>query len=227
MELSRDFGARARPLRKALVMLMGCLLLGVALAPRCQAQTWAEWFKQKKTQKKYLLTQIAALQVYLDYARKGYQLVGSGLETVRQLSSGEFSLHHTFITGLAKVSPAIRDDLRVAEVVALQVSIMRQLGSLKSNPGLSADQLLYVAEVSAGLISDCYHELEELVLIVTAGKLELSDDQRLERLAGVHARMLDKAAFAREFCAETGMLIRQREMEQHGLDKLRRYYELE
>ena len=34
------------------------------------AQTWEEWFEQKETQKKYLRQQIAALTVFLDYAKK-------------------------------------------------------------------------------------------------------------------------------------------------------------
>ena len=47
-------------MKKLLIMF----LLGM-LATTTQAQTFAEWFKQKKTQKKYLVQQIAALQVYI------------------------------------------------------------------------------------------------------------------------------------------------------------------
>ncbi|MCH5688762.1 conjugal transfer protein TraI [Niabella sp. W65] len=46
------------------------LLLVVSAGSNLQAQTFAEWFQQKKTQKKYLLQQIAALQVYIGYAKK-------------------------------------------------------------------------------------------------------------------------------------------------------------
>jgi len=227
MELSKLIMVGTLPLRKVGFLFLGALLLTTASLSRCQGQTWAEWFKQKKTQKKYLLNQIAALQVYMDCVRKGYELVGSGLETVRQISGGEFNLHTAFITGLAKVNPVIRNDLRVAEIVSLQVFIIRQFASLKNSSGLSPDQLLYVAEVSAGLISDCYADLEELLLVVTSGKLEMSDDQRLERLAGVHERMLDKAGFAQQFCSEAAMVISQRDLEVNGLDKIRRYYEIE
>jgi hypothetical protein len=34
------------------------------------AQTWSEWFSQKKTQKKYLLEQVAALKIYAGYLKK-------------------------------------------------------------------------------------------------------------------------------------------------------------
>ena len=203
------------------------LLLLTATLPRCQAQTWNEIFKQKKTQIKYLGQQIAALQVYLGYAKKGYQLAGSGLQVVRDITGGEFNLHNTFISDLKQVSPAIRGDARVAEIIALQVAIMKSFGSVKGNGLLSADQLIYVAEVADGVISDCYHDLEELLLVITSGKLEMKDDERLVRLNGIYERMLDKSAFTQNFCGQAGLLIRQKQMEGLTLERLRRFYEIE
>ena len=49
----------------------------------CHAQTWAEWFQQKQTQKKYLIEQIAALQVYLGYAKKGYDIASKGIHLLQ------------------------------------------------------------------------------------------------------------------------------------------------
>jgi len=207
--------------------LIGALLLITATAPRCQAQTWDEIFKQKKTQIKYLGQQIAALQVYISYAKKGYELVGSGLQMVRDITRGEFNLHNAFVSGLKQVNPVIRNDVRVAEIIALQVAILKSFGSVKAQGLLSADQLIYIAEVSDGVISDCYHDLEELLLIITSGKLEMKDDERLTRLNGIYERMLDKSAFTQGFCGEANLLIRQKQMEGLTLEKLRRFYEIE
>jgi 3-phenylpropionate/cinnamic acid dioxygenase small subunit len=38
------------------------------------AQNWKEWTQQKKTQIKYLVNQIAALQIYATYVEKGYAI---------------------------------------------------------------------------------------------------------------------------------------------------------
>jgi len=217
----RGYGSRLT------VFVIGMLLLFTATVPRCRAQTWAEFFKQKKTQKKYLLQQIAAFQVYLEYARKGYELVGSGLQVVRDIAGGEFNLHNAFISGLKQSSPAIRNDVRVVEIIALQLAILRSFGSVKGNGLLSADQLLYVAEVGDGVIRECYHDLEELLLVVTSGKLEMKDEERLSRLNGIYERMLDKSAFTQHFCGEASLLIRQKQMEGPTLERLRRYYEME
>ena len=62
----------------------------------CHAQTYDEWFRQKKTAKKYLLDQIAALQTYIGYAEKGYSIVTGGLNTIKDIKHGDFNLHNNY-----------------------------------------------------------------------------------------------------------------------------------
>ena len=54
----------------------------------CNAQGLSEWFNQKATQKKYLLQQIAALQVYIGYLQKGYSIAKTGLTTIGNIKNG-------------------------------------------------------------------------------------------------------------------------------------------
>lgn len=202
-----------------------CLFLGMmVMAPTLQAQTWSEWFSQKKTQKKYLLQQIAALQVYIGYAKKGYDIIGSGLQTIKDISNGEFKLHNSFISSLKQVSPAIRNDTRIAEIIALQISIVKAFGGIKNTSLLSADQLSYITLVYEEVISDCFTDLEELLLIITSGKLEMKDDERLVRLNSIYENMLDKSTFTQSFCTEAVQLIRQRELERNEIDTMIRMY---
>ena len=211
-------------IKNALFVLMVPVFTFTSIAP-ASAQTFAEWFSQKKTQKKYLLQQIAALQVYIGYAKKGYEIVGSGLQTVRDITSGEFGLHNAFISGLKKVSPTVRNDVRVVKIIDAQVSIIKAFGTIKSHKGFSADQLSYISRLADGVISECYTDLEELLLVITSGKLEMKDDERLKRLNAIYERMLDKSSFTQSFCGDARLMIRQKEMEQHAIDNLRWYYE--
>lgn len=201
------------------------LCLSVCFAGSVQAQTFAEWFRQKKTQQKYLLDQIAALQMYLGYAKKGYQVVGSGLSTIRDITHGEFGLHELFIAGLKKVSPVVRGDVRIAEIVGLQLSIFKAFGSLTGGDGFRGDHLGYVLEVKAGVLLDCLSDLEELYMVVTSGRTEMSDDARLRRLASVHESMLEKSAFTQSFVGSAMLLLDQQKAEEAMLEKFRRYYE--
>ncbi len=53
-----------------------------------KAQTFDEWFRQSATQKKYLLQQIAGLQVYIGYVQKGYSIASlSGKRIVLSFAS--------------------------------------------------------------------------------------------------------------------------------------------
>lgn len=204
-----------------------CLVMALlVLAVPVRAQTWGEFFNQKKTQKRYLLEQIAALEVYAGYLKKGYQIVDGGISTVRDITRGEFSLHNAFISSLKQVSPAIRKDVRVVEIIALQVDILREFGGIKENALLSAGDLAYIRLVQAELTADCFADLEELLLVVTSGKLEMEDDERLERLGKVYERMLDKSAFTQDFCGNAAQLIRQRSAEQQEIGSLLRMYHL-
>lgn len=208
-----------------LVNRLWVLTLMVLLSyPDVRAQTFGEFFNQKKTQKRYLLEQIAALQVYLEYAKKGYELVGSGLQTVRDIKNGEFSLHNLFISSLKKVSPFVRNNAKVAEIVACQLGVMRAF-DIRDKDLLPVSSQLYMLQVKGHLLDECFKDLEELLLVVTAGKVEMSDAQRLERLDKVYRSMSNKYAFARDFSAQVKLLISGKINEQESINYLKKLYE--
>jgi hypothetical protein len=192
------------------------------------AQTFGEFFNQKKTQKRYLLQQIAAFQVYIGYAKKGYDLVGSGLHAIKDLSNGEFSLHHTFISSLSRVSPVIRGNAKLAEIIAYQLEILqsfRKLDTFEVDGLVSAANSAYVSTVRAKVLSDCAGDLQELILVVAPGLVEMDDQQRLLRLDKLYLSMQDKAAFAQGFCTEVSVLAGSRKLEERNMDFLKRAYE--
>lgn len=190
------------------------------------SQTWNELFRQKKTQKKYLLQQIAALEVYTGYLKKGYEIASSGLHTIRDLSNGEFSLHNAFITGLKKVSPVVRNNVRVAEIIEMQIAIGKAFGNVRSNVHLSLSNQLYVQEVRDNLWEECLKDLEELLLVITSGKLEMDDAQRLKRLDKIYLSMREKSSFTQHFTTEVEQLILQKQLEKSDTEQLRINYEV-
>src|SRR4051812_14383767 len=88
------------------------------------AQTFDEWFKQKKTQKKYLIEQIAAFQMYLGYVQKGYSIARKGLTTIGNIKKGDFNLNNDFFSSFKSVNPTIRNYSKVAEIIAFQIKIV-------------------------------------------------------------------------------------------------------
>ena len=64
--------------RKTLGDLLICFSLCAFSFQAAKAQTFAEWFQQKKTQIKYLTEQIAALEQYGNYVKQGYRIAQGG-----------------------------------------------------------------------------------------------------------------------------------------------------
>jgi hypothetical protein len=179
------------------------LLLFVSAGSSLQAQTFAEWFRQKKTQKKYLLQQIAALQVYIGYAQKGYNIAKEGLATIGGFTRGEFNLHTDYFNSLKSVNPEIKRYVRVGDIIALQVKIVqnynRTYRRLNSGDAFSNDELAYIGRVFSRLLDDCNKTLDELIAVTTAGKLEMKDDERMKRIDILYFDMQDKFTFSQSF----------------------------
>lgn len=212
--------------------LFSVLLCWIAILPLssviniAQAQTFSEFFKQKKTQKKYLLTQIAALQLYSGYVRDGYNIARSGLQTVKDFTGGEFSLHNAFISSLKAVSPIIRNHVKVAETIAFQLAIGKLLNMLERDGGiLSASQKAYVKKIHAKLSEDCSRDMEELLLVVVPGKIEMTEDQRLQRLDKVFISMRDRFSFAQHFAGEVNVLKEQIRSESTSVNQIHNMYD--
>src|ERR1700712_5588170 len=95
------------------------LLLGLG----AQAQTFAEWFDQKKTKEKYIVQQIAALEAYGSVLKTGYNVAHNGLGTIGSFNNGEFQLHSTYYANLKSVSPSVKNNAQVKEILAWQQNI--------------------------------------------------------------------------------------------------------
>ncbi|MDQ8051925.1 MAG: hypothetical protein REI78_02815 [Pedobacter sp.] len=199
--------------------------MGLSAAP-AQAQNYNEIFRQKRTQERYLIKQLAYLRLYAGQLKKGYDVVSGGLETVRGFTSGEFKLHEAFLNGLSAVSSLVRKDARVSEIVKFQLNINSSFRALeKTSASLTQAPKDYLSGVREKLMEDCNTDLDELLDIVLSGDLEMNDSERLSRLSKVHASMEDKADFARWLSQEAQLLARAKNNEKNDIESLRRLHE--
>lgn len=205
--------------------MLSLILTSLFFAP-VKAQTWDEFFRQKKTQQKYLVQQIGALKIYAGYLKQGYEIAGSGINTVKNIRNGEFGLHQTFISSLKAINPAIRDNSKVADIIAMQLAISKSFNHIKSNAFLSADNREYIRMVRKKVFEECAKDLQELLMVITSGKLEMKDDERIKRLNRVYASMKDKSAFIQRFINEASLLIAQNANEQRTIEQLKKSYEI-
>jgi hypothetical protein len=185
------------------------LLMGL-LAIHVHAQKWAEWFRQAKTQKKYLLEQIAAYRTYLSYLNTGYNLVKDRNNLIGLLKQADLDQHRDKYERLKEASPAVRSNPEVQAIIALGEAIVPIADKTAVQAAQAAllqpTEAAYIKRVFDGLLEQCQQVLEELSFLVTDGKVQLTDAQRLERIHALYADMQVKYTFAYSFSREARIL---------------------
>lgn len=161
-------------------------------------------------QRKVLLQQIAALKVYIDAAQKGYSIAKKGLNTIGDLKRGEFNLHTDYLSSLKKVNPKIKNYTRVAEIIGLQLKIMkschRSYQDLNDGDLFHGSELDYIKRVFGRLMDNCNDTLDELITVTTDGELEMKDDERMERIDRLYYTMMDNYSFFQSFNNQAKLL---------------------
>ncbi|MEO6327385.1 MAG: hypothetical protein ABIO55_00550 [Ginsengibacter sp.] len=197
------------------------LSLAVFLTDNLFAQTWNEWSRQKKTQKKYLVQQIAALQVYSDYLLKGYSIAKNGLNTIQSIKHGDFDLNSNYFISLVTVNSKIKHYKKVADIIAMEVSIAKYIGkavrSLISNNQFTNKELGYFKDVFNKVLTDGAKNLDELYNVITNGTVQMNDDERIIAIDKIYGDMQDKKMFTISFSNDAAGLSIQRSNEEKNI----------
>jgi hypothetical protein len=161
-------------------------------------------------QRKELILQIAALQVYIDYAKKGYSAVSKGLNFIGDARKGEVNLHGDYFTSLLKINPKVRNYYKTAQIISMQFKIMKlcskTLADLKTADLFHGNELDYIERSFKKLLQNCSQTLDQLLVITTEAELQLKDDQRLERIDLLHKTMLEDYNFCLSFSRDARLM---------------------
>jgi len=204
---------------KTMKKIITAITLIVALGSiPCSAQTFNEWFRQKKTQKQYLIQQIAALKIYLGYLKKGYDIAHKGLNTIENIKNDNFNLHRDFFGSLKNVNPAIANSVKVADIIAFQICIIRDIKRVynfcKTNENFTAEEIRYIAKVHTNMLFLCDANISELLTIINPDKTEMTDDERMMRIDKIYDDMRDQRDFVQAFGNDTQFLSSERGKEE-------------
>jgi len=160
--------------------------------------------------------------------KKGYNLVSSGYNTIKDLSQGNFSLHKTFLDGLMTVNPAIRKYQRVAEIINYQLLLVREYKRafirFREAGTFTSAEIAYTGRVYENLFSQSLENLDDLITVITAGNLRMSDDERIREIDRIYMDMQDKISFLRYFNTETSLLSLQRARELNSISTMQGSY---
>lgn len=162
----------------------------------------------------------------LQNMKDGYQVLHKGYTAIKDISQGNFSLHKTFLDALLEVSPAVRKYKRVADIINYQVRIVKNykaaFNEFKSNDAFTSEEIAYMEKVYKNLLGASLTNVEELALVITAGKLRMSDDERLQAIDRIYASIEDQYSFLKGFNNNTAVLALQRKSEKADIDMSKR-----
>lgn len=202
-------------------------LIKVVLVIFCCTWLGQDVLAQSKT-RKTMLEQIAKLQVYLEYLKKGYDIVQDGLNLVSEIKNGDFNLHHLFFDRLNQVSPKVKQYSKVADMISMQLKMLtayknnykqfKQLGTF------SSDELDYLFQTLSNLLDFALADINDLTNLLTNGEFAMSDDERIVRVDELWKRMNEKYLHLFSFLDEMKSLSQQRKHELRDIQKLKNMY---
>jgi len=187
-------------------------------------------FGQSQEAKQLLLDveKLAQLKQMLSQMKQGYQILHSGYTAIRDISKGNFDLHKSFLDGLLEVSPTVKKYKRIADIISYQANIIKEYKAafkqFKEDKQFTVSEIDYLGKVYANLLERSVNSLEDLAMIITAGKLRMSDDERLRAIDKLYDEAVDQYAFLNEFNNSTAILSLQREKEQMDIDLMRKVH---
>ncbi len=171
---------------------------------------------------------LAQLKQILSDLKKGYQIVSTGYNTIKNISHGNFNLHKAFLDGLMEVSPTVRNYKKVADIINYQILIVKEyknaFSRFRQDDNFSPEEISYIGKVYYNLFNQSLKNLDVLATVITANKFRMSDDERLKAIDDVFSSMLDKLTFLRHFNNNTTILAIQRAREKKDANTVQKIY---
>ena len=157
---------------------------------------------------------LAQLKKILSNMKKGYEIVSNGYNSIKDISEGNFNLHETFLDALMQVSPTVRKYKKIGDIIIIQTQLVKEYKSafrrFDASNLFNANEIKYMGNVYSNLFNKSLQNLDELTMVITAGKLRMSDDERLNAIDRIYINMGDKLAFLKTFNKENNVLAIQR-----------------
>ncbi|MXN91737.1 TerB family tellurite resistance protein [Flavobacterium sp. Sd200] len=202
------------------------ILLFVLLLPFSKVSAQAQELQQLALN----IEKLAQFRQILKDMKKGYEILTKGYNTVKDLTQGNFSLHEAFLDALLEVSPTVSNYKRVAEIIEMQIKLIDEQGNAfgryQGSGNFNGDELSYIGRVYDNLVEQSLRNLDELLVVITAGQARMSDNERLEAIDRIYEDMQDKLLFLRDFNNNTTVLSIQRAKERHDVQKMENLHEV-
>jgi hypothetical protein len=94
----------------------------------------------------------------------------------------------------------------------------------KDGGAFTPQEIDYIEKVYSNLFGESVKNLDELFMVITAGQLRMSDDERMQAIDRIYTRIEEQFSFLQDFNSSTAYLSLQRKAEQTEINMSRRIY---
>jgi len=171
-----------------------------------------------------MLAQIAKLQVLISETEKGYEIVREGLTIIGDIKQGDFNLHQLFFNSLMLVKPEIRRYIKVADMLTMQATMLSAYhagySQFKAAGLFSPHQVDYINALYQGILGKNRDDILELTGILTDGKWQMNDAQRLTRIDDLYATVTSQYESFFQFNDRLQLLLLQKKQNAQDLKNI-------
>lgn len=196
--------------------------LTIAWSLPCRAQQEETEQLLINWEKLYLLEQM------LDNMYTSYKILEKGYRTVKDISEGDYKLHQAFLDGLFAINPTVRNYRRIPLIIDYQKLLIKEYkrayDRFRRDPHFTLAELQYVANVYSHLVQASVRNLDDLITIITATKLRMTDEERMQAIDRIFYDLEGKLGFLRAFNNNTQLLAIQRARNANDVKTIRLLY---
>lgn len=168
------------------------------------------------------------LRKTLDNIYVTYRVLDRGYNTIKRISEGNYALHDVFFKGLAAISPTVRNYRRIPHIIEYQKLLVKEYkyayNRFRQDPNLTFDELEYLASVYAFIVNASIRNLEDLITVITASDVQMSDAERMQIIDRIFFDMEDKVLFVRYFNNSTQLVAIQRARSRNDIRTMQQVY---
>jgi hypothetical protein len=174
------------------------------------------------------IQKLTALKSILSDLYKGYEILNQGYSEIKDISEGNFNLHKVFLDRLLRVSPQVQNYVHVADIIDNQVNLVSEYktaySQFQQDKHFTTAEIKYLALVYGNIFDQSLADLNNLINLITAETLRMSDEERLQAIDGIYEESKNKLMFLRAFNAGTRVLLVQKAGQQNDAGTLENLY---
>lgn len=171
---------------------------------------------------------LSSMKATLQEMYQGYAELKDGYTRIRDIVKDNFNLHDAYLDALWVVSPAVRNDPRMQEIISTVTRIVDVYQAATGRLGgvWTAAELSFINGTFSALLQRSLQVVNELTLISTDNELRMNDAERLQALGRIDTEVKNELGFMERFDQELAIEAARRGQESNDINTLKSMYGL-